>query len=617
MRRLSLALTALAIVAAAGTLHGRQSPARPGAPVRDAAPDGRPARAGTGAVSGTVTVIGTGQPARRARMTLSGESGPPRHTVTDSFGRFAFAQLPAGRYSLSASKPGHVPSQFGQVRPGGPGTQIQLADGQHFQASLQMARGGVLTGTVLDEDGEAVPGTQVRALRFVMQKGERTLQPAGNASTDDRGIYRIFGLQPGEYVVAATPRNLPDRLRERIDAIRDRIGAAAPPGEGRDAIAAKLLALDPQAIEALDAPATGYAAVYYPGTTALAQAAVTPVGPGEERSGLDFQLQRVSVARVAGFIVNSTGQPVRNIQVQLTDLGSVGGIGTNSARADAQGRFQFSSVAPGQYRITARAVAGETGRGGGRGGRGGTPADGLRLWATTDITVDGRDLDAVALALQPGVAVAGRAVFQGTSLPPPTDLSRVRITLVPADTAARSFGAGAPAAQRLEASGRFTIPSVIPGRYRINAGGAPEGWILESANVDGQNAVDFPFEIKGGQNVGSVVVTFTDQRSELTGALMDGRGQPAPGYTLIVFPADPRYWQPDSRRIRVTRPATDGQYRFGNLPAGDYRIAPVVDVEPGAWFDPSYLQQLEAAALHVSIAEGEKKIQNVRIAGGG
>jgi hypothetical protein len=122
--------------------------------------------------------------------------------------------------------------------------------------------------------------------------------------------------------------------------------------------------------------------------------------------------------------------------------------------------------------------------------------------------------------------------------------------------------------------------------------------------------------VKAGQNIGSATLTFTDQRAELSGALTDGTGRPAPGYTLILYPADPRYWQPQSRRIRTARPATDGRFRFGTVPPGDYKIAPVVDVEPGAWQDPAFLQELDATALRVSIAEGEKKVQNVRLAGG-
>ena len=190
--------------------QGPPREARPQQPLppRDPGQSGAQVAVGKGVISGTV-VVSSGQPARRARVTLSGSSevGGGRTTSTDDMGRFTFSALPEGRYNLSASKPGHIGGSYGQRQPGRPGTPIQLADGQRLQVQLQIVRGGVITGTVLDEHGEGIPGTPVRALRYVMQSGTRTLQAAGAGQTDDRGVYRIFGLQAGDYVVFATPRN--------------------------------------------------------------------------------------------------------------------------------------------------------------------------------------------------------------------------------------------------------------------------------------------------------------------------------------------------------------------------------------------------------------------------
>ena len=371
--------------------------------------------------------------------------------------------------------------------------------------------------------------------------------------------------------------------------------------------------------------ATGYAPIYYPGTVNVAQAAAVTVAPGEERAGLDFQLLRVPVARIEGVVVNGTGQPAPNIQVTLLEIGQgAPGIGNNGARVDSEGRFRFSNVAPGQYRIAAR---GTVGGGRGRGGpdnatffgplgrRGLAPAaagDSGRLWASADVTVDGRDITDIALALQPGVSATGRIVFQG-SLSQPADLTRIRVSVTPADPgAARELSQ--PVTGRVEASGRFTIQGITPGRYRLSASGA-EGWVLESAVVDGQNSLDFPFEVKGGQSLGSAIITFSDRRSELSGALTDDRGQPAPGYTIVLYPSDEQFRTTDSRRIRTARPATDGQFTFGAIPPGEYQLAPVLDVEPGSWYDPSFLQQLDTTALRVSVGEGEKKVQNMRVGG--
>jgi protocatechuate 3,4-dioxygenase beta subunit len=588
---------------------------------------GVPAAVGTSEITGTVTLTGTGQPARRARVRLNGaDVGGSSTTMTDELGRFSFKGLIAGKYTLNASKPGHVSGSYGQVAPGRPGTAIQLRDAEKFEAKLQIARGGVITGTVVDEHGEAIPGTQVRVLRYAIQAGQRTLQQSGSASTDDRGIYRIFGLQPGEYVLAATPRNadgpmaLAVRARAELEQLRERMGRGGGRGEQAEQVLRLRQSLLESQIPDEEEEATGYAPVYYPGTTAPAQATSILLAVSEERSGIDMQLQRVPVATVEGVVVNPTAQPVQNIQVVLSNTAQrVPGSGTISARADNEGRFRLANVAPGQYTLMARGVvaaareANARGQAPGRGRAGGRgPQSTDRLWAAADITVDGRNMSNIALTLQAGLTISGRIVFNATTNTAPTDLSRLRVNAVPADP-----GVGrellSPAQGSVDAGGRFTIPGVIPGRYRINASGAGSGWHMESSVLDGLDTLDFPADVKPGQTLTSALITFIDRQSTLTGTVVNQRGQPAPGYTVILYASDQRYWGPLSRRIRTARPATDGVFTFTNLPPGDYRIVPVVDAEPGSWFDPGFLQQIDPAADRVQIAEGERKVVSLRV----
>ncbi len=189
--------------------------------------------------AGFVVVLGSGSPVRRAQVTLSGqELRGNRTALTDDQGRFVFQVLPAGRFNLSVNKAGHVTTSFGAKRPGRPGTPIQLADGQRIEKlSIALPRGGVITGVVVDEHGEPAPSTQVRALRYVLQTGERTLSFAGQDMTDDRGIYRIYSLQPGEYVLSAVPRNLNPAtdmrqlIMSQAAALQDSLGQM--PGAGR------------------------------------------------------------------------------------------------------------------------------------------------------------------------------------------------------------------------------------------------------------------------------------------------------------------------------------------------------------------------------------------------
>jgi hypothetical protein len=606
-------------------------------PPRD--PQGQaPQAVGTGSISGAVTVADSGQAARKVRVTLSGsELRGARSLTTDDQGRFSFVSLPAGRFMLSASKPGYVNVSYGQRTPGPgrPGTAIQLADNQRLEVQLQIPRGGVITGTVLDEHGEAIPGTPVRVMRYTTQSGERRLQQAGSGSTDDRGIYRVYGLQPGEYIVAATPRNtgsaaMADQLRAQVEQMR--VAAAAGAARGAAAqILERVEAMQAQ-VPAQDEAVSGYAPVYYPGTTAPASAAAVSVGIGQERPGVDFQLQLVPIARVEGVVVTTTGQAAQNIQVSLVNIGyDVPGIGSATARPDRDGRFRIPNVAPGQYLLVARGtMGGPAGREmreamtaleerrvavAGRGaGRGQVP-DAVRLWAMTDVSVDGRNVDNLVLTLQPGMTVSGRVAFDGATAQPPADLSRLRVSLSPfAPTAATRLLATAVQG-RVDASGKFTIAGVSPGRYRLTGSGAGPGWTVGSSVVSGQDTLDVPLEVKPNQSVSNAVLTFTDRQTEVTGTLVDAKGQPAPDYTIIIYPAEREYWTPQSRRVQSARPATDGRFIFRNLPAGEYRVAAVLDPEPGTWYDPQFLQQLESSSMHVPLGPGEKKVQNLRVGG--
>jgi hypothetical protein len=228
--------------------------------------------------------------------------------------------------------------------------------------------------------------------------------------------------------------------------------------------------------------------------------------------------------------------------------------------------------------------------------------------------VDGRNVSNVVVALQQGLTVSGRIQFNGNSLPPPSDLTRMRVVATPAE---RPLAANLTqtATGTVDASGRFTVPGVLPGAYRITASGAGNGWSLESSVVGGQDSLDFPVEIGPGQAATGGVITFTDRRTQLSGTLTNERGQPAPSFTLILYAADEQFWGPQSRRILPTRPDTDGRFTFNGFPPGEYKLAVLADVETGAWFDPAFLQQMEGAAISITVAEGEKKVQSIQVAG--
>lgn len=585
---------------------------------RDAQAKAQAQAPATGLIAGTVVSGANGQPADGVSVILSGmELRVTRSALTDDSGVFSFPALPAGTYTLRASKTGHVSATFGQKAPGRAGTPIVLAQGQQLKdLSLEVPKGGVISGAIYDEKNRPSVSTAVRVMRWTMQSGERALVAAGTANTDDRGIYRVFGLMPGEYIVSATARNSATTL---VNAEVTSSGQVIMPDvttQMREAGAA--------------GPALGYAAVYFPGTTQPGMARVVTVGVSEEQLGVDFQLQRVPLSRVTGQLTAPAGVAVTNVQLRLVDrLAAMPGTPQMAARATREGTFTFPSVPPGQYQLVAtlslpvpRPVGAELASSDPREaarqaelramGLSSSTGDARRFWAQADVQVDAGYAPSITLSLQDGMTVSGALVFEGAA-PLPPQLNRVRLTLAPHGQAMTSSGLSAITAIP-DANGRFTFTGVTPGQYRIRASGVP-GWTLKTAIADGRDTLDYWVEVKPGENVANISVGFGDTSTDLKGRLQSAFGQPTADYTVIIFPADARYWVPLARRMRSTRPSTDGAFSFNGLPAGEYRLAAVTDVEAGAWYDPALLQELLPASIAVRLVDGQPVVQDLRVSG--
>jgi hypothetical protein len=600
------------------------------------------AQAGKGSIAGMIVVADTSRPIRMARVTVSGSDiRATRTAVTDDQGRFMVTDLLPGSYSITASRPGFLDVVHGQRRPGSgrPGTAVPLAAGQKLdRVTLAMPRGGVITGTVVDDIGETSFGTSVQALRYVMRTGVRTLQVARSATTDDRGIYRIPMLTPGEYLIVATPRDagaMADEIKARAEvAMAEAAKTSAAEGERMMADVRAMLARG--GADAPD-PVAGYPPVYHPAAMQVSGASSVTLDIGEERTGVDVRLHLVPLSRVSG-LVTADGAIPPGALVSLIDVTqAMPGFGQRMTRVGPDGGFSFSAIPPGQYRVAARVTVGPQGLKAAadraRADAGSrtfaveaeaAPAE--TLWAATEITVAGGVVPTVALALQKGMTVSGSVTFDAPA-GAPIDLTRLRLTLAPASAspaigeglAVRDVAVGADG--RFVGRGgaappppRFVIRGAVPGAYRVVPSiGVPPGFLIESAVFAGRDALDVPLEVKPGEDVAGGVVTFSARAAELSGALTDSAGKPAPDYTLVLFSAESRYWLPQSRRIQAARPASDGRFSFRSLPPGDYRLIAVEDVEPGQWFDPGFLKELVAGSMPVTLGKGEKRTQDVRI----
>ena len=553
---------------------------------------------GTSAIGGrVVTGDSATSPVRRARVVVvSANFEVTRSTLTHDDGGFLVTGLPAGRYTVSASKPGMLRMSYGATRPARPGTAVNVMAGQKMaDLVIPMTRGGVVTGLVTDAEGRPAGGVPIRIQEARMIAGARVVS-AMNISpgttgekTDDRGEFRLFGLPAGDYVVSAMP---PD----------DGAGLTRIAGGGT----------------------VGYVPVYFPGTTVAAEAQTVSVKGGDETAGVNVRLQSVRTARVGGTISGPPTVQPQDVTVTLVPVSSSSASGSflsavaalrTLTRLTPDWKFSYAGVTPGRYTITARLIERPAS---GPELRPGLVAIGSGLtvmWAVADVTVDGVDRSDLSLALAPGMTVSGRVQFQAAPGSTAPDLSRVRVSLSSASRADGGIGFAGDSTG-VNANGQFTLSGVIPGRYSVRASvnGPPYGdWMIRSSMVNGRDTLDFPIEIQPDEHVSAVVVTLTDVTQRLSGMLQDAAGRPASAFTIVVFPADRNYWSV-TRRIRTARPGQDGRYTINDLPVGDYRVAAVYDLSPGETSDPSFLETLAGGSVLLTIRAGERKVQDFRIA---
>ncbi len=561
----------LAVVVTTGTsvLAQVAPPPPPPGSARDAA--GQPKKAGTAILSGRVIAIDTGKPLRRAQIRASGSDPRDARSVsTDADGRWQMKELPAGRYTLTASKGGYVALSYGQKRPFEQGKPVELADGQALdKVDFSLPKGSVISGRIVDEFGEPLSGMRVAAMRYRYQSGQRRLVPVyttgSNDLTDDIGQYRLHGLSPGDYYVVAT-----FGLSVSLEKSDDR---------------------------------TGYAPMYYPGTTTIAEAQRVTVGEAQEASGVGFALAPIRIASISGTVVNSEGKPLGNTMVMMTTPSMASGSPLSSAGlSKPDGTFVISNVPPGDYVLQTisaadvQAVASS----------GSTGDIRSREMAVLPITVTGADVTGVTLITGPTGTLRGRVAFEGGT-PAGVTAAAVLLSAVPLVPDQVRFGGSA----RVLADWTFTMTGVL-GKVLIR-GRTPPGWHFKSITVNGTDVIDTPLELKPGEEIGDVEVILTRQMASLAGRVTNAKGQPTTDYVVALFASDASKWGLMSRYVYAVRPDQSGAFTVKGLPAGDYLAVALDYLEPGEEGDPETLERLRPVATSVTIGDGEAKTLNLKI----
>ena len=635
-RLLSVGILALLVGTTYATVAGQTPPRDP----RPQQPAGRQIPVGTAAITGVVVSADTGVPLRNARVTLNGTAGvipagrgvppptnstpqPPtlsvsRVVATDAQGKFTFAKLAQGRYSVSVSRDGYLQASYGQRRPNtGAFQAIELADGEQRTISVSLSRGAVIAGVVADEFGEPVRNAQVQLWRIDSSSGVKRLQQMNGAASNDRGAYRFFGLQPGNYLVSVFPR-VNDLLPELLMADQVAVERAVATGPVQTPASGPAYVIAPAAPQ-LQGRVTmpQYLPVYFPGTFSPATAQVITITGSEERDGVDLTLFFSRAAVVRGIVSPPPPEGMATMVSLLSTDPMSGNIPSTSVNP-TDGTFVMENVPPGRYTLlvftrtgprtldSARVlVDGKPLETGVRISVTGVPQNTdaeQRLFAHASVVVSGDAPLDVALSLRPALTLSGTVHFDMAKTPAVGTAQQVQ--LVPL-AGQNQLAPGAQAAIR--ADGTFTVNGVLPGRYFLRV-----PWTMRSATVAGQDVLELPFDISGDRNVTGVEITVTDKTTEVSGTLTDAAGNPLGNRLVTIAPSDQQQWFPGTRRIAIATTGPYGRYTL-RVPPGDYVVGPAGDIENGAQYDPQVLNMLLATGSHVTVTEGNPAQRDFRL----
>jgi len=531
-------------------------------------PDGpkvTPAEKGATVISGRV-LAPDGRALRGAQVALRQRDGArplARQTVSDADGnyQFVFRSEISGAFAVSAFRTGYLPAAYGQRAPADPAEEFTVATGQTYpNIDVTLNPPAVVSGRIFDENGDAVEGASVRAMRLVFSDGRRRLTLAGRPAqlTDDLGRYRISGLPPGRYMVGA--------------------------------MVGQILMTE----SSVDLP--GYADTYYPGTPSAVEGQFVSVGRSQDVAGIDFSLARARTARVAGQALEASGDPITGGLALYPSRrsGSLADLQVG-ARIDRDGRFEFLNVPPGDYVLQSSRH------------RNGNWNEGEST--SMYVTVDGADVTGLDVRTTPGSTISGRIVVdEGATVRP----SEIDLSPIPSDSDLTSMVGGGPAHALVDEDLRFEIAG-LHGPRRLRAMRLPSGWALKAIRLNGSDITDtlLPFG-RADQSMTDVDVVLTSHGPEIAGTVVDARNRPLAEAAVVAFSPDRTAWYRGTRFVAYADATRNGTFAIRGIAPSEYYVA-VVDRRRTLDLyneieDPDFLESLVAGAQRITLDE-EQHVQ--------
>jgi protocatechuate 3,4-dioxygenase beta subunit len=500
------------------------------------------------------------QPLKNARVQLKSAEDTRRfyNVTTDPEGQFAFTQVVSGTYRVLVKRNGFVPGVYGPR--GGvfsSGGLLTLKSGDEVNDLLfRMVPTAAISGEVMDEDGEPLPGVEVQALVKASRAAAsnsppvtQELVPFQTAITNDLGEFRLHSLPPGEYYVSA------------VDSGMSEVGDTNLSGGWGDELA--------------DAPHPEYPPTYYPGATNPLQASKVGVRATDEVR-IEFRLRRGDMYVVSGSVLDAGGQPLQgaNVSISPEDLATEFSSPRYGGETDSSGRFQITGVAPGGYSVQASKVE-----------------DDKQRIAEHSIGISGADVTGLELVLLPPVKVSGRITFEGSAS---LASERGMVWLTSIAGSGHNFGGG-----ELKNDNTFVVDNLLPGRYAVSVTALAGDTYLKSAHLGTADVLTSGLKVGHVAPAGTLELVVCPFGAGVEGTVTKTQ-KPVVGANVRVEIANAG----EGRRSANTETQTDqyGHLAFHALPPGEYTL--------------SVSEEEESPAMHtikVGLNDGQHRTVLVRL----
>jgi len=529
-------------------------------------------------LEGQVVDASTGQPLRKANLSLNlvggnvgGITANHNYSATsDPAGKYSVSGLEPGRYRINVNHIGYLNTEYNSQRPGGPGTQLELARGQKMTGVVfRMTPHGVIAGHVLDEDGDPLQNVNIQLMRMNYMQGRKQLQQFGGGNSNDLGEYRVSGIIPGKYYLCAVYRGRPITMMVNGSLVMNAPGAGTAPQQ------------------------EDYATTFYPGVTDPAAATPLDMKPGQQLEGLNLKLAKIPTYSVKGMVFNTTSAPPApvpqggrggpngvNVNVQLDARGSMMNMGMNQGTGvRPDGTFEFSSVAPGSYNLVALTNAGA-----------------LRHVAILPVDVSHSNVEGLSITVTPGVTVSGHIRVDGdTTENIPTFSVRLN-TIGPA-----VFGSPQPA--KADEQDNFRIDEVNPDRFDVNVMPLTGTLYVKSIRAGNVDVLNTGLDLTGGGGANLDVVIGVNAPT-ITGTVQNpATQQPAVATTVVLIPQEPERHNV-SVYYRIANTDQNGSFTMPRVNPGEYKLYAWEDMETNSWYDPDVMKPMESKGTPVSVKEG-------------